>query len=63
MPSYIKIWIHLIWSVKNRNKIIHRELKYKLYDHIKTNAKDKNIYLDHINGTENHVHLLISLKG
>jgi REP element-mobilizing transposase RayT len=63
MPSFIKIWIHLIWTVKNRNKIIHPELKPILYDHIKTNAKDKNIYIDHINGTVDHIHLLLSLRG
>ena len=63
MPSFIKIWIHFIWSTKNRERLIHKELKYKLYDHIKANAREKNIYLDHINGIEDHVHVLISLKG
>ncbi|MFW9902677.1 MAG: IS200/IS605 family transposase [Candidatus Thorarchaeota archaeon] len=63
MPSFIKIWIHLIWSTKDREKLIHKDIKYRLYDHIKTNSKSKNIYIDHINGTDNHVHLLISLKG
>lgn len=63
MPSFIKIWIHFIWSTKNRKRLIPRELKFKLYDHIRKNAKDKNIYIDHINGTEDHLHVLISLKG
>ena len=63
MPSFIKIWIHFIWSTKDRKKLIRKDLKNKLYDHIKGNAKDKNIYIDHINGTEDHVHVLVSLKG
>lgn len=62
MP-FVKVWIHLIWSTKNRNKIISKDLKYKLYDHIKENAMKKEIYLDFINGTEDHIHLLVSLKS
>ena len=61
--SYIKLWIHIIWATKNRRAIIKKDLKYQLYDHIRDNAKKKNIYIDHINGTEDHIHLLISLKG
>ena len=61
--SYIKIWIHFIWSTKNREKIINKELKYKLYDHIRENAKNKNIYLDYINGVKDHIHLLVSFNG
>jgi putative transposase len=62
MP-FIKVWVHLIWSTKNRNKIITPDLKYKLYDHIKDNAQKKEIYLDFINGVEDHIHLLISIKA
>jgi putative transposase len=62
MP-FIKVWVHLIWSTKNRNKIITSDLKYKLYDHIKDNARKKEIYIDFINGVEDHIHLLISIKA
>ena len=61
MPYY-NIWIHLICSTKKRRKLISKNIKRKLYDHILENAKRKNIYVDHINGIEDHVHLLISLK-
>ena len=60
MP-YIRIWIHLIWSTKNREPILERELRQKVFDHIKVNAKDKGIYLDTIGGYVEHVHTLISL--
>ena len=63
MPSYTKIWIHFTWSTKHRRAIITKELKYQLYDHIRENAQNKGIYIDHMNGTEDHIHLLISLKG
>lgn len=60
MP-YIRIWIHLIWSTKNRERLITKELKNKLIDHIRENAKSKNIYIDFINMEPEHVHTTISL--
>ena len=62
MP-YIRIWIHLIWATKNRERIIAKELKPKLIEHIKENAKVKNIYLDFINCLEEHIHATISLDS
>ncbi len=60
MP-YTKIWIHLIWSTKNREKIITGELKPLLLEHIKENSKSKDIFIDCINCMSDHIHLLISL--
>jgi REP element-mobilizing transposase RayT len=62
MP-YIRIWIHLIWSTKNRENIIGKNLKPKLLAHILKNAKEKDIYIDQINCVADHCHLLISLKS
>lgn len=60
MP-FTKIWIHLIWSTKNRGKLIDKELKQKLLQHIKENARLKNIFIDTLNCVQDHIHLLISL--
>jgi len=60
MP-YIKIWIHLIFSTKNRKPLINKELKFEIIKHIKDNAKEKGIYIDFLNAVEDHIHLLISL--
>jgi REP element-mobilizing transposase RayT len=62
MP-YVKVWIHLIWSTKNRIKLITDDFKLKLYDHIRKNASYKKIYVDYINGSDDHIHLLISMKA
>ena len=59
MP-YLRIWIHLVWSTKSREKIINKELKPILLDHIKQNAKTKEIYIDFFNCVEDHIHLIIS---
>ena len=60
MP-FIKIWIHLIFSTKNREPLITNAIKSEIIDHIKSNAKDKDIYIDFINGVKDHIHILLSL--
>jgi len=63
MPhSYSALWVHIIWSTKNREPLLTPALKYEVYDVIKTIASDHEIYLDCINGIEDHVHLLIRLR-
>ena len=51
MP-FIKIWIHLIWTTKERQPLISQKLKKELFHHFRENAKKKDIYLDLIEWTE-----------
>ncbi len=60
MP-YTKLWIHLIWSTKNREPYITNELKSKLLSHIRGNAKLKKIHIDFINCVKDHIHILINI--
>lgn len=62
MP-YVRVWIHMVWSTKDFEPVLEKELREKLYAHILENAKSKNIFLDCINGFLDHVHVLISLKA
>ncbi|MBN1756374.1 IS200/IS605 family transposase [bacterium] len=62
MP-YICAWIHFIWATKNREPLIQNDSKIELYKHIRENAREKKIHLDFINGTKDHVHLLVSLNS
>ena len=60
--SWIRIWIHLVFSTKNREAYFFKiETKEKVIDHIKTNAKKKEIWLEEIDGDKDHLHCLISL--
>jgi putative transposase len=59
MP-FLKIWIHLIFATKNRERIINKDLKPILIKHIFENAKSKNIFIDCINGDMDHLHILLS---
>jgi REP-associated tyrosine transposase len=60
MP-YSKIIVHVIWSTKNRQKIITKDFRTALIQHIKENCKAKDIYLSAINCTTDHIHILLYL--
>ncbi|MGC4037039.1 MAG: IS200/IS605 family transposase [Chitinophagaceae bacterium] len=60
MP-YIRVWIHLVWATKNREPVLTNDVRYLLFDHIKQNAKSKGIFLDCVNGYDDHLHCLVSL--
>src|SRR3989338_1705376 len=59
--QYLRIWVHLIWSTKNRVPLLADGLRAQVFSHIKENASKKDIYLDTINGVADHVHTLLSL--
>lgn len=59
--GYIKIWVHLVWTTKNREPILVKEIRQNIFKHIRENAEKKCIYIDFINGYLEHVHCLISL--
>ena len=60
MP-WVKVWIHFVWSTKNREPFLNDEIRQRVFQHIRENAKEKDIHLDFINGYVDHVHCLISL--
>jgi putative transposase len=63
MPqSYSALWVHIIWSTKNREPILHPALKAEVYKAINLIANEHEIYLDCINGVADHVHLLVRLR-
>lgn len=62
MP-WIKIRLHFVWATKNHAPYLVDDIRYKIFDHIRNNAKEKGIFIDHINGYLDHVHCLISLSS
>ena len=61
--SWVRIWIHLVFSTKNREPILNsKELRENVFNHIKENSKAKSIWLDSVNGYQEHLHCLISLN-
>lgn len=59
--NYIALYVHLIWTTKYREPILQKDLRYRLFDHIRTEAALKSIDIRIINGVDDHVHCLIAL--
>jgi REP element-mobilizing transposase RayT len=60
MP-FVKVWIHFVWSTKDRGPMLTENIRPAVFQHIRDK---KGIFLDFINGYVDHVHCLISLgKG
>lgn len=63
MP-FIKVYIHFVWSTKNRVPFLNSlELREKMWKHIKENGKEKGIFIDFVNGYNDHCHCLVSMKS
>jgi len=61
--SYLRIWIHCVWTTNNKIPYLSDKIRNEVIFHIRNNAKLKGIYIDHINGYHEHLHALISLGG
>lgn len=61
--SFVKIWIHAVWAVKNRKPVLGSEERKILFKHIHKNAFEKDILMEIAGGHNNHVHCLFRLKN
>jgi putative transposase len=60
--AHVKVYIHFVWSTKNRVPFLAtKDLREKVWKHIRENAKEKEIFIDFINGYVEHCHCLVSL--
>jgi len=61
--SWIRVYIHIVFTTKNRTSYLNSsELRKNVFQHIKQNAAEKGIWIDCINGWQDHVHCIISLN-
>jgi len=60
--SWVRVYIHMVFATKNREHLLNSiELREQIFQHIKRNAAEKEIRLDCLNGSKEHVHCLIFL--
>ena len=60
--TYTQIHIHFVFAVKFRNGIINSQWKNTLYKYITGTIHNNNHKLLAINGTSDHIHILIGLR-
>ena len=58
--TLVKIYVHIVFSTKNRDDLILPEIENELFAYIGGILRKYNSVLIAANGTENHFHLLIS---
>ncbi|MBS1839773.1 MAG: IS200/IS605 family transposase [Acidobacteria bacterium] len=59
--TYAKNMVHVVFSTKNRRKIIAKDLQPKMWAYMAGICKNVDIFVVEIGGMEDHVHLLIQI--
>ena len=63
MPhSFNKIWIHAVWSTKERLPLIRSNVEKKIHDHICSQFIEAGCYVRIVNGMPDHIHSLFMLN-
>ena len=64
MPhTYISFVVHYVFSTKNRRRMISPDLEQRLWPYMGGIARANNMTAFCIGGTEDHVHMLVSLPS
>ncbi|MDB4347193.1 transposase [Bacteroidia bacterium] len=61
--SFVKVWIHAVWTTKRRAPLLIKEKRQIIFNHILDNGIAKGIYVDCVNGHKDHVHCLFKLRN
>lgn len=60
--TFSKIYIQVVFAVKNRDSLINQEWEEELFKYISGIIKNKEQKLLAINGMPDHIHILIGMK-
>jgi REP element-mobilizing transposase RayT len=61
--AFVNIMVHAVWGTKSRYPSLAKGIRPTVYEHIRQNANTKQIFIDSINGVEDHIHLLLGLNA
>ena len=59
--SHVRIWVHAVFTTKDRQALLQKDIRKIVFEHISENCKKKGIYLRNVNGHLDHAHCLLSL--
>lgn len=60
--TYSQLYIQVVFAVKGREYLIHKNMKDELYKYICGIVTNNNQKVYAINGVADHIHILLSLK-
>jgi len=55
------LYVHAIWAVADTAKVLTKPVRSVLFAHLKKNAEEKGVRVLEVNGSDDHVHVLLSL--
>ena len=61
--SYVCNWLHIVWNTFSHERIMHKELRIQLFNHIIEYAKEIKTPMERLNIQPEHIHLLINLPS
>lgn len=61
MGSLYSVYLHIVFSTKNRVEIITEDIKSTIFNIFKSVAGKHNVFILACNGMEDHVHLLMKV--
>jgi putative transposase len=56
-----RLYYHLVWGTKNRQSLIQSDREARLYAYIVSKANSLNCIIHEINGTQDHIHIIVSI--
>lgn len=64
MPrSRCEIWIHAVWTVKNREPLLYDKFRRKLFAHVYKRFRESPVIVSAVGGVSDHVHCLFSISA
>ncbi len=60
--TFYSLVYHFIWGTKNNLPLLTASVEDRLYPYIGFKCKELGYFLHAVNGTEDHVHMLVSLS-
>ncbi len=63
LHSYSRIFVHLVWSVNHRKRILTKEIRPIVFKHIAQYSTQNNIALEALSIQIDHVHALVNLRS
>ena len=61
--SKVRIYVHLIWGTYKHERILNRELRIKIFQHLIERANELKIVINKMNIQPEHVHMGIELPA
>ena len=63
LHSYVKVYVHFVWSTKNRDPFLGNQVRPRIQQHILEYAETKEISVVTIGIQKEHIHVLVSIRS